>query len=185
MKFNKWFSRLSRVLIAGFCLVLFACGLASFTMNEESKEIIIAGQATGILGSLADLFPANIPMDFNLEQELKARDAGVAESVYLTELRFAITATRDPDGSDNFNFLDSVDIHLEPTTARSALPARRLAWIDTVADGRRELFLKVDDGIDLRPYIEEGMRLKSTVKGSAPRNDVSMKVFAKLDVHLL
>ncbi|MFU8806259.1 MAG: hypothetical protein ACNA8W_20780 [Bradymonadaceae bacterium] len=178
---------LSYTIILGLIGLTFtACGnLGSFSMTEESDEIVVPGQAMGLLGGLADLFPTTIPMEIDLDQQLQARDAGPAKSVFLTEIEFVITESKDPNGTNNFDFIDRVNIEIESRGSGSDLPRKRLAWNDSVQEGQRSFFLDIDGDVDLKPYIEEGLRLRSSANGSAPRNDVSFKVIAHFRVFLL
>lgn len=167
-----------------FLFLLFACGsIGSFHFTEESEEITIQGQ-TSITNSLplGDLFPTTIPITVNLEQELAEQDATGARAVYLTELFFELT----PESSaENFNFLNEIILTVGPRESSSDLPTRRLASSSPVPEGQSQFFLDIEDDLDLKPYIESGMRLRTNASGSAPSSDAVFKVFATFRVQVL
>src|SRR5690606_23267417 len=105
-------------------LTLGACGIAAFTINEESEVIEIQGQGTSLLG-LGELFPSRIPLTVNLQQELQAQDADGAKAVYLSDLTFAL---EDDSQESDFDFIDEVTITIESTRSGSNLPRVELAW---------------------------------------------------------
>ncbi|TXD38525.1 hypothetical protein FRC98_06485 [Lujinxingia vulgaris] len=158
-----------------------ACGIAAFTINEESEVIEIQGQSGNLLG-LGDLFPTRIPLTVNLEQELQAQDADGAQAVYLTDLTFAL---EDDSEEPNFDFIDEVTITIESTQSGSDLPSVELAWRNPAPEGATDFSLEIEEGVNLKPYIEEGMRLSSDASGSAPTETARFRVFAEFRVEVL
>jgi hypothetical protein len=157
------------------------CGdIGSFTFTEDSQEIVVEGSSLG--GVLPESALSVFQLNINLEQELEERDADGAKAVYLTDLELQITDTEEPEGdTDNFDFLNSITIDV----AADGLDTRQLAVRDPVPEGQRSVALDVDDDIDLKPYIEEGMSLQTDASGSQPPDDTSLKVVATLRVKVL
>ena len=156
-------------------------GLGSFSFTEESGETVVEGE--GALGSVLPNGALDVfRLDINLEQELEKRDAKGAKAVYLTDLELQITDTEQPSGdSDNFDFLDSITIDV----AADGQETRQLAVLDPVPEGQTTVALDVDDTIDLKPYIESGMRLETNASGNRPEDDTSLKVVATIRVQVL
>ncbi|MEM1347491.1 MAG: hypothetical protein AAGI01_02975, partial [Myxococcota bacterium] len=71
------------------------------------------------------------------------------------------------------------------TQSGSTLPRVLLAEIDPVPDGRTTLSFDVDDTLDLKPYVEEGMRLSTQGEASVPEDDVTLKAVLTLRVRVL
>src|SRR5690606_1933579 len=101
------------------------------------------------------LLPLPIEVDVDLEAETRARDTGPAQHVYLTELQLYVTRTAQPAGdSDDFGFLDSIEVYVESRQPGSRLPRRRIAHLDPVPRAST-IYLQVDD-VDLIEYVREG-----------------------------
>ena len=63
-----------------------------------------------------------------------------------------------------------------PTHPNSPLPTVVIAtWTGPQPTGSTDLFLEVDERVDLAPYVAAGMSLKIDTKGFVPYDDVSMK----------
>ena len=172
------------LLVAALTLLvlgLSACGIAAFTITEESGVIEIEGRSGSLLG-LGDVFPTRIPLSINLEQELQAQDADGAKAVYLTNLSFVLESDSE---EPNFDFIDEVTITIESTRDGSDLPAVELAWRDPAPEGATDFALEIEDGVNLKPYIEEGMRLSSDAAGSAPDQTARFRVIADFRVEVL
>lgn len=176
MKFR--IASLLTVLVALPAIATACSGIGAFSFTEESEPIVIEASPL----PFSDLFPAQIPMEMNLEQELEEQDASGARSVTLTELYFETT---DDTEQDNFDFVDEVTIEISSQQSDSDLPDETLAWLDDVPEGESTIFLEVDDEIDLKPYAEEGLRMNTDASGSAPSQDVEFKVFAKFRVDVI
>lgn len=175
-----------RKLINFVLLLVFlsACaGLGSFSFTEESETITVRGQPSLTSNlPLADLFPTSIPLEVNLEQELAEQDASGARSVHLTELYFELT---DESSQPDFDFLDRITLTVEPRDADSDLPARQLAIRNPIPDGQQQFYLDVNDELNLKSYVEAGLRLRTNVSGSPPSSDATFKVFATFRVRVL
>ena len=150
-------------------LALGGCGIARFSIPYEITEQRVMGSPLGgLLGPVVD-----IPIDIDLTAETAARDTGPAQHVFLTELTLAITTTDEPAGdTDDFDFIDSIDIFVESGTAGSTLPRVRVAHLDPVPMGARAISLELD-GVDLIQYVREGAVLTSSASGTAPPDDVT------------
>lgn len=161
-----------------------ACAdVGSFRFTEESQPITVAGHTDLTNGlPLVDLFPAQIPFEINLEQELEEQDASGARAVYLTELYFELT---DESTGENFDFLDELRLSVAPRDSSSSLLTQQIAVSDPVPQSQNRFHLEVQDDVDLKPYVEEGLRLRTNASGSAPADDVVFKVYATFRVQIL
>jgi hypothetical protein len=130
-------------------------------------------QGSPIAGLLGDLFAVPIAMDVNIASETAARDAGPAQAAHLKALVLEITDNDESSGdSDDFGFLDSVDVFIESTRSGTSLPRTRIAQAaDIEASARLEF--EVIRSVNVLPYSEEGSRFTSEVEGSVPPDDVS------------
>lgn len=164
------------LILSGF--VLTACGgFGSFSFTEESQVIEVEGKNM-FDAALGELFPATIPLTVDLEQRLEEQDASGARAVYLTELEFRMT---DDSDEEDFGFLDAIEhIRVDADDQEEQL----LAWKDDIPE-EDSFFLDVDDDLDLKPYVESGMDLRTRVSGDQPNNDARFRVYATFRVQVL
>lgn len=151
---------------------LAACAsVGDFDVERSIAEQHVQGSP--IAGLLGDLFAVPIPMDVNIASETAARDAGPAQAAHLKALVLEITDSDEGAGdSDDFGFLDSVDVFIESTRSGTSLPRTRIAQAaDIEASARLEF--EVIRSVNVLPYSEEGSRFTSEVEGSVPPDDVS------------
>ena len=176
------FSKLPSLFLL-FALLVGCATLGSFTFTEESEVITIRGERTlPTPMPLADLFPTTIPLEVDLEQELAAQDASGARSIHLTELYFELT---DDSRQETFDFLNRITLTVGPQDSSSELPSQELAIRNPIPEGESRFYLDVDDQLNLKPYVEEGLRLQTNVTGSAPSSEARFKVFATFRVRVL
>ena len=145
-------------------------GVITFTIDEESGEQTVEGSSN----PLDSFIPFDSPFSFNvnLEQQLEKRDAKGAKEVRLETLDLVVTDTEmQGDDTDNFDFLDSITFYVDA----DGLERRKLAWRDSVPEGKQRLSMQVDDSIDLKPYVEKGMTLETDAEASPPEDDTSIK----------
>ena len=167
------------VVLVAVSTFFFACGeFGAFTFSEESDVITVDGNNT----PLADLLPTRIPLEVDLEQELEEQDASGARSVHLNDLYFEMTGDTD---EPNFDFMDDITITVASRDSDSDLPERELAWSDPVPEGEDRFHLDIDEGLDLKPYAEEGLRLRTNASGSAPDDDAKFTVTAEFRVDVM
>lgn len=160
----------------GLLLLHSACsGIGSFTIERQSDEKTVEGSLAGQLGN-ASPFANPFQFNINLERELEKRDADGAKRVALDDLVFTVT-----DDSDNFDFLDTIEVFADA----DGLDRKRIAWKDPVPEGKKEFSFEVDDGVNLKPYVEKGMKLQSEVEGSRPPEDRSFKAIIRLRIDTL
>ncbi len=164
-------------------LLLASCGdggLASFEITETSQEVTVEGSALGQL-PIDNPFGEALKLDINLEQELQKRDASGASGVFLEGLDLEITDTAMPEGdTDNFNFLDSLEIYANA----DGLDKKLVAIIEEVPEDKQRISLETKDGINLKPYVEQGMKLQATARGSAPDDDTSLRAVATIRIEV-
>jgi hypothetical protein len=162
-------------------------GLGSFTITEESQESVVQGGGGGLLGMLPfnNFFPP-LQLQIDLQSELDARDAGPAKAIYLDRLRVVTTPTEQPQGdTDNFDFVDEITVFVESTRSSTALQKVQIAQIKMVPAGATTMEFSVDRSVNLKPYVEEGIRLITQGKGKQPPDNVSIKAILDLNIDLL
>jgi hypothetical protein len=174
--------------LASLCLVglltalLVSCGdIGSFEFTETSQEVTVEGSALSQL-PVDNPFGEALKLNIDLDQELEARDATGASGVFLERLDLRITGTEMPEGdTDNFNFLDSLEIYANA----DGLDKKRVAIIEDVPQDKQRISLDTDSGVDLKPYVEQGMRLEATAQGSVPDDTTSLEAIATIRVEVL
>jgi hypothetical protein len=174
-------------LLATLCLS--ACGddgLVGFSFTEESAEATVDGRPAVPLDlPLADFFPP-MRLDVDLQEELASRDTGPAKGVFLTDLSMEITDTAvSVDDEDNFDFIDSVDVFVESTMQGTELERRKIATLADVPEGQTTVDFTVEEDVNLKPYVDEGVRLTIEGSGEQPEDDTSLKSIVTLRVTLL
>lgn len=161
-------------------LVSAACsGVFTFTFNQESDKQTIEGG-----NPVENLVNSFSPLNFqiNLERELEERDADGAKEVNLQNLRLVVTNTGEHgEGKPNFDFLDSMTFYANSENQ----DRKKLAWRDQIPEGTQELPFEVDSSIDLKPYIEDGMKLETEAEGNRPEQDTTIKGVITLEVRAL
>jgi hypothetical protein len=165
------------VVVAALVLTLGCSDLVSFSFTETSQNITVEGSALGQL-PVDNPFGEAIKLDIDLEQELEAQDATGAKSVHLEGLVLQITS--DSDG-ENFNFLEELELFANA----DGLERKSVAFIDDVPRDTGRISLQTDSGIDLKPYVEEGMRLEAEARASSPDEDTVFQAIATIRVYLL
>lgn len=159
-------------------------GFGSFELSIAISEQRVQGSPLG--GLLGGLFDLPIPLDVDLAVETAARQTGPAQRVRLLALTLDITETAESaTDQDDFGFIDSVDIFVESRRSDSALPRRRVAWIESSPGAVRQLVFETDTSVDLLPYVQEGARLSSAARARVPPDDVTFVGAALLSVEVL
>jgi hypothetical protein len=174
-------SRLTRMvpicLLTAVTLVAGCAGFGNFSFTEESGEQTIEGGT--LAGSLLPFDP--FTFNVNLQQELQKRDAGPAKAVNLTGLNLRVTDTEEPDGdSDDFGFMESITLYANADGEER----QRIAWKDPVP-AKDQFSFETDPNVNLKPYIEKGMKLETEASGNRPDDDTSMKAEITLRVKTL
>jgi len=148
------------------------CGAIRFDIGQAVPEQRVMGSALGAL--LGAFLPSPFALTVNLEQETKARGTGPAQSAGLKALSFRLTNVPNPPrSSDNFDFVDRVEIFVESAKSGSSLSKQKIADLLTVPRGVTTLNLQCYPMVDLVPYINEGARISSTASGKTPPQDVT------------
>lgn len=181
---SKWLMGCVSVLMF---LSIIACGddLTSITFTERSQEAVVMGRSGIMLPLPINVIPA-MTLNINLQEELDAQNAGAAKAVYLDALELQITDTKTPEGdTDNFDFIKKVDVYVESTKSSTQLQKVKIATISDVPQGQTTLSLQTESGVDLKPYIEEGVRLTTSGSGDVPPDDVSLVAVVTLKVQIL
>ncbi len=178
------YHRFALSLFAIISTVLSGCvGAGAFEVDVALQEQRVSGSPLG--GLLSGFFDVPVPLNVDLAAETAARDTRPAQHVRLIDLTLSITATEEADGdTDDFDFLDSVDVYVESAQSGSSLPRVRVATLYPAPRGARTVSFETDTSIDLLPYINEGARLTSSARGHAPPDDVSFDGRAALSVEV-
>ena len=167
---------------------LLACAdLGDVTFEEESAEAIVMGSGASLLDALPTqgLLPP-LSLQIDLEEELERQDVGPARAVYLDALSLVITDSARPEGdSDDFDFIDAVDVYVESRLENSSLKPRQIAQLASVPQGQTAVDFDVFEEVDLKPYIEEGVRLTTSGTGRVPADDTSLKALVTIRAELL
>ena len=159
------------------------CGAIRFDIGQAVPEQRVMGN---VLGSLLGTFlPSPFALTVNLAQETQARGTGPAQSAGLKALSFRITNIANPPRStDNFDFVDRIEIFIESSKSGSSLSKQKIADLLMVPRGATTLNLQCDPSVDLVPYINEGSRIASTATGRAPAQDVTFDGLITVEVRV-
>ena len=169
-----WLALLSTLLLSGGC----GDGLTSFTITEESGEQVIEG---GTFNQIVDLPFNPFTFEVNLEQELQKRDAGPAKGVYLKGLELQVTDTEEPEGdSDDLGFLKNMTLYV----SAEGESRQKIAWKDSIP-AEASFQFETDDQLNLKPYIEKGMKLETEAEGNRPDDATSIKALITLRIRAL
>lgn len=181
----------SKWMMGGVSVLMFlsviACGddLTSITFTEQSQEAVVMGRAGIMLPLPINVIPA-MTLNINLQDELDAQSAGAAKAVYLDAIDLKITDTKIADGdTDSFDFIKKVEVYVESTKSSTQLQKVKIATISEVPKGQTTISLQTESNIDLKPYIEEGVRLTTSGSGDVPPDDVSLVAIVTLKVQIL
>ena len=159
--------------------------IGSVTFTETSQEAVVDGGGLGSALPVNDLLPP-MRLNVNLEEELDQQDAGPAEAVYLEALSLQITDTARPEGdTDDFDFIDEVEVYVESRQDDSELERRRVATLSDVPEGATTVDFQTDSDVDLKPYIEQGVLLVTEGSGEVPDDDTSFEAVVTMRAELL
>lgn len=163
------------------CVLAAGCGVADFDIDQPIVEQAIQGSP--IPGPLQVLFP--IPLNIDINAQIKAMHTGPIDSVTLKSLTLSITKTDEPSGdSDDWSFLTSVDVFVSSTKSGTTLPKVMIAHVGSPGTVQ-DLKFMLDGNVNLKPYIDEGSQVDGQSSGNAPPDDVSYDGIATFTVHPL
>ena len=150
-------------------LLAFGCGVADFDVEQEVPEQRIEGSP--LPGLLSQFF--DFPIEIQIQEQIEAMETGPIDSIHLTSLVLDVTATAEPSGdSDDFSFVERIDIHIESSQSGSSLPRVLVATVSSPGPTRRLDFDEVG-GVNLLPYVNEGSVMTADGSGMAPPDDIS------------
>lgn len=148
--------------------MLAGCSLTDFEIEQAIIEQRVQG--SGIPAPLAGLFP--IPLDLDLAAEIQQRDSGPIDRIELTSLELSITDTDRPTGdTDDWSFVEEIRVFVKSSQAGSSLPRVEIASI--VNPGAVETLEFEVEGVDLKPYVDQGSIVESEGRGTVPTDSVS------------
>jgi hypothetical protein len=157
------------------------CGVFDFDIDQPVPEQNVQGSVFGAV--FGTLVPSPFPLSINFAEETKARGTGPVKAAGLKTLTFNITATSMPSGdTDDFSFVQGVDIFIESTMSGTALQKQKIADLPTAPGAVQQLDLHTYPDVNLLPYINEGSRISSTATGNVPPDDVTFN--GKITVHV-
>jgi hypothetical protein len=158
-------TRLSFVLL----LLLAGCGsVLDFTVDQDVPEQVVQGSS--LPGPLAALFP--LPIRVDIQSKIEAQETGPIDSVKLDSMHLDITASERPDGdSDDWAFIDHVDLYVESSKSGSTLPRVKVGSASAPGAVQRLDFEPED--VNLLPYLNEGCQMTAEASGTAPNDNVS------------
>jgi hypothetical protein len=164
-----------------FVLAIAGCGVTDFELAQPIVEQRVTGSP--LPGPLAVLFP--LPLNVDLSSRIKAMHTGPIESVTLTKLTLAITATARPGGDmDDWSFVDSIHVFVKSSKSGTTLPRVEIAKV--LAPGAvTSLEFDVEDSIDINPYVNEGSVVEGESSGRLPEDDVTYDGEGVFTVHPL
>lgn len=152
-------------------LVLAACGLLTFTVEQESSTTVEgAGLLGEVLGALD--FTGLNEFDVTIEQEMADQgvEPGDLESVTLTTLSLAA----EPD----LSFLISMDVYVGATGVDEVLVASAADF----PEGQSTVEL-TPTGANLAAAVVAGdMKFRVEASGSAPVEDTEVDIFVEVEV---
>ncbi len=162
-------------------LTLSGCGITDFDIDQPISEQTIQGSS--IPGPLAALFP--IPLSLDLTAKIKERETGPIDKITLSTLSLTITATNKPAGdTDDWSFVDEIDIFVESTKSGTTLPKIQIATASSPGAVQTIKFT-VDEEMNIKPYVDEGSKVESSSSGRLPADDVSFDGDSTFTVHPL
>jgi hypothetical protein len=146
-----------------------------FDISRVVPEQTVTGDPVAHAAGIALSDRSPIP-PFQLSVDLAAESAPysiVVQRVLLKKLAFDISLTNQPAGdTDCWDFVDELHVSVESTQAGSTLPRTEVASI-AQPGCVSHLEMSVRNTVNLKPYIEQGLRLIATGTGLPPADDVS------------
>ncbi len=162
-------------------ITLAGCGVADFDITQPVVEQRVQGSP--LPGPLAALFP--LPLDIDLSQKIKEMETGPIDSVTLSKLELAITATAMPSGdTDTWAFIDEIHVFVSSRRPGTQYPRLEIASVNDPG-AVTTLTFAIDKTIDLQPYVDEGGLVEAESTGMLPEDDVSYDGEAVFTVHPL
>ena len=158
-----------------------ACDVFDFTMTQPIPEQMIIGSPISMARNAA----AQVPIDFNLNEQILAQDTGPINAITLEAIEFDITKTDEPPGdTDDWSFVTSVELAIESTKVGTTLPKLNIASA-VGAVGETRLVFDVDNTGNIEPYIGEGAEIAASGTGTLPPDAVSYDGLVTLTIHPL
>lgn len=150
-------------------------GALAFDIARDIPEQTVAGDPVAhAAGTLVPDRAVINPFQLNIDLAAEAAAMGTPVArVHLSALTLTITSTAQPAGDqDCWDFVENITIRAESTQAGSSLAPV------TIATGTRPgcvqtFALTPASNVDLKPYIEQGIRITTSASGVPPADDVS------------
>ncbi len=162
------------------CVPLAGCLTYSpFDLARDVPEQTLVGSPIPI--PLQSAFP--FAMDLNLSENIAKFETKRPIRVVLASLELTVTPSSMPAGdSDNFGFIDELDVFISSSTEGTQLPRVEIAHA-TKPGAVDVMTFEVDSTIDLRPYIGEMAKVDAIGRGMLPSDDVSFDGRGVVTVH--
>ncbi len=157
------------------------CGISTIAIDEPIPEQTIAGSS---LPNPLDAF-FQFPIELEIRQQLEAMETGPASSVRLTRIVISITDTAQPAGdTDDWAFVESIDVFVASTMDGTDLPTVKVAEVRDPG-AVTDLEFTIIAGVELLPYVNEGVEMTANSTGDTPADDVSFDGSASFAVNLI
>jgi hypothetical protein len=153
---------------------LASCGIADFDVDQPVPQQTIQG--SGLPAPLAAIFP--LPLSLDLNSKIKAQETGPIDGVTLSSLTLQIRSSGD------WSFVTSVDVSVASSKSGTTLPKVKIASVSSPG-AVQTLNFKVEGGVNLKPYIDEGSVVDSSGVGTQPTQDVTFDGKGVFTVHPL
>lgn len=155
------------LLVASCAVVLSGC--ITFPIGVEISEQSVTGDP------LAAASGMEVPLELDFDGSMQLDESvDLAKNVRVLDLSLRITDTaRDADDTDNFDFVSGVTVYVRPESEQSDLPEVIVATSLAPEEDGQLLPFEVDSEVDLTPYLEEGMRVRTEAIGTVPEDDVT------------
>lgn len=140
------------------------------TIDEQTITGNLAANAAGMALPAGSFAPIAISVDLAAESTSRRIPIG---RVLLKSFRFDVTATAEPSGdTDDFSFVRSARVFFECTAANCALPRVEVASA-TDPGAVRTINFTVTPNVNIKPYIDQGVRVTVEVDAIPPPDDTS------------
>ena len=156
-------------LVLAACLLMCACNLP-FNFDFDFAQAV---PEQSIPGSPVDApLPEGIALPVRVDVGSKIVNPKSIGSITLGAMYLDVTSAGESDGdSDDWSFVERIDLYVESTKVGSTLP--RLKVASAVAPGAVAHLELTPEDVNLLPYVMEGCQLSTEASGRTPADDVS------------
>lgn len=157
-----------------FGLLVSGCAPIGFDLSRPIDEQTLQGDP--VANAAGQVLPAGSfqPISFSVDLAAEGRTRNVPIGrVLLKSLQFNITNTNEPAGdTDDFSFVRSAHVFLECTGSGCTLPRVEIAAA-SAPGAVRSLVFSITPNVNLKPYIDAGVRIVVEADGIPPADNTS------------